>query len=99
MAFLSSQLGGIANAGGGFYMYGTSKAALNMAVKSMAVDLKPRGIAVVATHPGWVQTDMGGAGADITPQASVSGLRRVFDSVGPADSGRFVRYDGVELPW
>ena len=99
MAFLSSQLGGIANAGGGFYMYGTSKAALNMAVKSMAVDLKPRGIAVVATHPGWVQTDMGGAGADITPQASVSGLRRVFDSVKLGDSGRFVRYDGVELPW
>lgn len=99
MAFLSSQLGGIANAGGGFYMYGTSKAALNMAVRSMAVDLKPRGIAVVATHPGWVQTDMGGAGADITPQASVSGLRRVFDSVKPGDSGRFVRYDGVELPW
>ncbi len=99
MAFLSSQLGGIANAAGGFYMYGTSKAALNMAVKSMAIDLKPRGIAVVATHPGWVRTDMGGAGADITPQASVSGLRRVFDSVGPANSGRFVRYDGVELPW
>ena len=99
IAFLSSGLGSIANAGGGFYMYGTSKAALNMAVKSMAIDLKPRGIAVVATHPGWVQTDMGGAGADITPQASVSGLRRVFDSVGPADSGRFLRYDGEALPW
>jgi len=42
---------------------------------------------------------MGGAGADITPQASVSGLRRVFDSVGPADSGRFLRYDGEALPW
>ncbi len=46
-----------------------------------------------------VRTDMGGAGADITPQASVSGLRRVFDSVGPADSGRFLRYDGEALPW
>lgn len=99
MAFLSSQLGSIANAGGGYFIYGTSKAALNMAVKSMAVALKPRGIAVVATHPGWVQTDMGGAEADITPQTSVTGLRRVFDSVKPGDSGRFVQYDGVELPW
>ena len=99
MAFLSSQLASIANAGGGYFIYGTSKAALNMAVKSMAIALKPRGIAVVATHPGWVQTDMGGAEADITPATSVTGLRRVFDSVGPADSGRFVQYDGVELPW
>jgi NAD(P)-dependent dehydrogenase (short-subunit alcohol dehydrogenase family) len=99
IAFLSSQLGSIANAGGGYYIYGTSKAALNMAVKSMAIDLKPRGITVVATHPGHVQTDMGGADAPITPATSVSGLRRVFDSLKPADSGRFLRYDGVELPW
>ncbi len=99
IAFLSSGLGSIANTGGGLYIYRTSKAALNMAVKSMALDLKPRGITVVATHPGWVQTDMGGADADITPQASVSGLRRVFDSLGAGDSGRFLQYDGVELPW
>jgi hypothetical protein len=53
----------------------------------------------VSFHPGWVKTDMGGAGADITPSESVRGMRRVIASLKPRDSGRFMNYDGSEIPW
>jgi hypothetical protein len=53
----------------------------------------------VSFHPGWVRTDMGGSGADITPQESVSGMRRVIAALTPQDNGRFLNYDGSEIPW
>ena len=97
---LTSRMGSIAdNTGGGYYIYRSSKAALNAAMKSLAIDLAPRGVAVVVFHPGWVKTDMGGPGAQIAPQASVAGMRRKIESLGPADSGRFFNYDGSPLPW
>lgn len=97
---ISSQLGSIArNQTGGRYAYRASKAAVNAAMKSLAIDLEPRGINVVVMHPGWVRTDMGGSGADLTPEASVEGMRRVIAGLGPQQSGHFLNHDGQEIPW
>ncbi len=97
---ISSRMGSVAeNTGGGEYIYRSSKAALNMVVKSLAIELADRGITVIAFHPGWVQTDMGGAGAAITPEESVAGMRRVIEGLTLADNGRFFNYDGSGIPW
>lgn len=97
---MSSILGSIAgNSDGGLYSYRASKAALNAVVKSAASDLAGDGITVIAMHPGWVQTDMGGEGATITTGVSISGMLKVFDGLSAEDSGRFLTYDGSELPW
>lgn len=97
---MSSILGSIAgNSDGGLYSYRASKAALNAVVKSAASDLAGDGITVIAMHPGWVQTDMGGEGATITTGVSISGMLKVFDGLSAADTGRFLTYDGSELPW
>lgn len=87
------------NSSGGAIIYRTSKAALNAAMKSIAIDLKPRGVGVMILHPGWVKTDMGGANAPTSPAESVTGLRRVIDGFTPGDSGRFLDFRGRELPW
>jgi len=72
---ITSKMGSIDdNTSGGCYPYRTSKTALNMVTKSLAVDLKPQGILVFVLHPGWVLTDMGGKNALITPETSVSGM-------------------------
>lgn len=97
---ISSILGSIAgNSDGGLYSYRASKAGLNAVLRSAANDLRDDGITVLAMHPGWVQTDMGGEGATITPSVSVKGMISVFDGLTPADSGRFLGYDGGEIPW
>ena len=97
---MSSILGSIAgNSDGGLYSYRASKAGLNAVLKSAASDLAAEGITVIAMHPGWVQTDMGGEQATITTGVSISGMLKVFEGVGSADSGRFLAYDGSELPW
>jgi NAD(P)-dependent dehydrogenase (short-subunit alcohol dehydrogenase family) len=100
IACVSSRMGSIAdNREGRHYLYRSTKAALNAVVKSLAIDLKPRGVVAVTLHPGWVQTDMGGADADLKPEESVRGVRRVLERVTAADSGKFLNYDGSELPW
>jgi NAD(P)-dependent dehydrogenase (short-subunit alcohol dehydrogenase family) len=100
MACVSSKMGSMAdNRSGGSYVYRSSKAALNAVVMSAAVDLRHRGIAVVALNPGWVKTDMGGPNAEITVTQSVTALRALLDRVGPADSGRFIDVDGSTIPW
>lgn len=97
---ISSKMGSMAdNAGGGSYIYRSSKAALNAVVKSLAVDLKDRGLTVVAFHPGWVATDMGGPKALLSPTESVTAMRALIERLAPADSGSFLNYDGSELPW
>ena len=96
---VSSRMGSISQSSGGAYIYRSSKAALNAVTKGLSTDLAARGITVVAVHPGWVQTDMGGAGADIPAETSAAGLRRVIDGLTPQDSGRFLSYDGEEIPW
>lgn len=100
IASITSKMGSIAdNSGGGNYLYRSSKTALNMVVKSMAIDLKPNGITAVTFHPGWVKTDMGGPNAMISTEQSVSGMRQVISRLTLADSGRFFAYDGQEIPW
>ena len=99
IALMSSRLGSIAEAGGMTVPYSTSKAALNMLSKSMSELLKGKGIIVVAVSPGWVRTDMGGAGAPLSPEDSVRGLRKVLAGVRPQDSGRFFSHDGSAIPW
>ncbi len=100
MVFISSTMGSIGeNTSGGGYIYRTSKAALNMAVASLSVDLSGRGIICVLFHPGWVNTDMGGAAAPVDAATSVAGMRAVIDRATAADSGGFFSYDGTQLPW
>ena len=99
IAMMSSRLGSIAEASGMTLPYATSKAALNMLVKGLAAHVASRGITVVALSPGWVRTDMGGAGAPLAPEASVTGLREVIDKLKSTDSGRFLSHDGREIPW
>jgi NAD(P)-dependent dehydrogenase (short-subunit alcohol dehydrogenase family) len=97
---MSSKMGSMTdNASGGSYVYRSSKAALNAITVSAAIDLGPRNITVVAMHPGWVLTDMGGPNALIDTMESVSGLRRVMDGLKPDDSGKFLSFKGEEIPW
>lgn len=97
---ISSGLGSIANnTGGGFYGYRESKAALNMFMRTIAAELKDDGFICIAMSPGWVKTDMGGENAQLTPEESISGMRKVIDGLKAADSGRFWNHDGKELPW
>jgi NAD(P)-dependent dehydrogenase (short-subunit alcohol dehydrogenase family) len=81
------------------YAYRTSKAAVNMAMLALAHEVRPRGITVVILNPGWVRTDMGGPNARLSPEESIAGMRRVIAGLTPADAGRFLSYDGTELPW
>jgi NAD(P)-dependent dehydrogenase (short-subunit alcohol dehydrogenase family) len=83
----------------GDYPYNTSKAALNMVTRSMAIDLKARGIVVVAFSPGFVATDMSGPHADLQPAESVGAMRDQIASLTPDDSGTFRRYNGAPIPW
>lgn len=100
IASITSGMGSIGdNTSGGSYAYRTSKAALNTAMKSLSVDLAGRGFSVVVLNPGWVKTDMGGSGARLTPEDSVAGMRRIIDTAGPAQTGKFFNYDGREYPW
>jgi NAD(P)-dependent dehydrogenase (short-subunit alcohol dehydrogenase family) len=100
MVSVSSRLGSIGlNDWGDRYIYSASKAALNAVMKSAAVDLAEKGVTVAVLHPGWVQTDMGGPEADLTPEESVTSMRRVIAGLTPADSGRFLNCDGAEFPW
>jgi NAD(P)-dependent dehydrogenase (short-subunit alcohol dehydrogenase family) len=97
---LTSAMGSIAdNASGGSYAYRSSKAAVNIVMKSLSIDLAPRGITCVVVHPGWVRTDMGGPGGKLDPAESVSAMRRLIVGLKPTDSGRFFNYDGKPYPW
>jgi NAD(P)-dependent dehydrogenase (short-subunit alcohol dehydrogenase family) len=100
VAHVTSRMGSIAdNSSGGYYAYRASKAALNMMNKSLSIDLARGGFTCVVLHPGWVQTDMGGAGAPLTPRESVAGMLAVLDGLGPSDTGRFLDHDGQTIPW
>jgi NAD(P)-dependent dehydrogenase (short-subunit alcohol dehydrogenase family) len=97
---ITSGMGSIAdNESGGYVAYRTSKAAVNMLMRSAALDLRSRGITCVVVNPGWVRTDMGGPNGRLSAQESVGALRRLIAKFGPKDSGRFFNYDGREYPW
>ncbi len=97
---LSSQLGSmLRETSTGYYAYRSSKAAVNKVMQGLAVDLRTENIIVCPVHPGWVQTDMGGARADLTVQDSASGLIALIDRLELSDSGRFLKWNGEEHPW
>lgn len=100
IANISSQMASITECDeGGESIYRSSKTALNMVSLDLAYDLKARGVTVLALHPGWVETDMGGAEAPITPEDAAAALRRTIAAATFADSGSFLNYDGTRLPW
>lgn len=100
IATMSSMMGSVKdNFSGGYYVYRSTKAAVNMVVKNLSIDLKRFGIIAVALHPGWVRTDIGGPSATLSPRESVAGLRKVLTALRPEDSGRFLTHEGRELPW
>ena len=79
--------------------YSMSKVAQNMATVQLALALRPRGIKVVALNPGWVRTDMGGAGGELTPEDAAAGLLQAIDGVRDADSGHFLDWRGQPVAW
>ena len=81
------------------YSYFGSKAALNMYTRSLALDPNLEGITVIALHPGWVRTDMGGPMASLSPQDSAKKILSVIDRLTLADTGKFYTYTGDEYPW
>jgi NAD(P)-dependent dehydrogenase (short-subunit alcohol dehydrogenase family) len=99
MIALSSGMGSIAENSGGWVPYRTSKAALNMGWSCLALEARQRAITCVLFSPGWVKTRMGGGGAEITTEESVSAMRKQIDSLTIADTGKFLRRNGSELPW
>lgn len=95
---VSSQMGASTHAGGGSYVYKSSKAAaINLAL-NLAADLEADGIAVGVYHPGWVRTDMGGPSAAISAEESAAGLAERLAALGPATTGRFETWDGRAHP-
>lgn len=100
VAHITSGMGSIGdNSSGGAYGYRMSKAALNMANKSMSVDLRDRGITAVVVNPGWVQTDMGGGGAPTPVAESVSRMIAIFDELKLTRTGAFLDYRGGTFEW
>jgi NAD(P)-dependent dehydrogenase (short-subunit alcohol dehydrogenase family) len=100
IVILTSGMGSLAdNTSGGSFAYRSSKAAVNMVMRSLAIDLAPGGITCVVVNPGWVLTDMGGSHATLTTVESVTMLRRLIDTLGPAQSGKFFNYDDREYAW
>ena len=100
VGMISSKMGSMGdNQSGGNYSYRSSKAALNAVSVSLANDLSDLDISVVALHPGWVQTDMGGPNGLIDVETSAAGLKAILDKAGKAESGKFYDYSGKQLPW
>ena len=99
MIFITSRMGSITEAVPNAYVYRSSKAALNMAVKCLSVELEQQGLIAVLFHPGHVQTDMGGQAAPVTPQKSIEGMKNEIVALTHDDNGRFLSYDGHQIPW
>jgi NAD(P)-dependent dehydrogenase (short-subunit alcohol dehydrogenase family) len=97
---ITSGMGSIGdNSSGSSIPYRSSKAAVNMVMRTVAIDLANKGIASVLINPGWVKTDMGGPNAPLATKESVGAIRRLISTFGPALSGRFFNHDGREYPW
>ena len=99
MIFITSRMGSITEAVPNAYVYRSSKAALNMAVKCLSAELGEQGLIAVLFHPGHVQTDMGGQAAPVTPQKSIEGMKNQIVALTRDDNGRFLSYDGRQIPW
>ena len=99
MIFITSQMGSITEAVPNAYVYRSSKAALNMAVKCLSAELGEQGLIAALFHPGHVQTDMGGQAAPVMPQKSIEGMKNQIVALTRDDNGRFLSYDGHQIPW
>jgi NAD(P)-dependent dehydrogenase (short-subunit alcohol dehydrogenase family) len=97
MAFVSSRMGSIGlNLSGGAHAYRSSKAGLNAVIRSLALDLAPRGICCLALHPGWAKTE---PGARVEVDESVAGMRGVIHRASRHHTGSFLSYADQPLPW
>jgi NAD(P)-dependent dehydrogenase (short-subunit alcohol dehydrogenase family) len=96
---ITSQLAASTWPYGGYYAYGAAKAGLNRMMRSVALDVRDRGIVIGLVHPGWVQTDMGGAAAEITPEESASGIRTLTAEWTLDQSGDFKKWNGETHAW
>ncbi len=96
---VTSQLGASTWPMGGFYAYAAAKAGLNRLTRSLAIDLKPRGVILGVVHPGWVQTELGGPHAQISPEESAAGLRKLAEEWMLEDSGEFRKWNGEPHAW
>jgi NAD(P)-dependent dehydrogenase (short-subunit alcohol dehydrogenase family) len=96
---ISSRMGSLSYAKSDRIAYRASKAAVNKVMQGLATDLRPEGIIAVSVHPGWVRTDMGGSGADITAQESAAGLVRLVDGLTLEDTGGFFDWTGARIPF
>jgi len=100
VALLTSRVGSIAdNQSGAGYYYRSSKAGLNAAGRSLALDLAAEGIHVLLLHPGWVRTDMGGENAPLEVPESIDGMMEQIDQLSAENSGQFVDWSGTQIPW
>lgn len=96
---LSSQMGQMQSAQSDSLAYRVSKAAVNKLMRGLATELKPQGIPVLVVHPGWVKTEMGGDGAQLTPEESALQIQKLVDKLDIASTGRFLAWNGKELAW
>lgn len=100
MIFLSTHMASITELKeGGYYPYRSSKAALNLIVKGLSIDLKDRGIRTLALHPGWVKTDMGSEAAAVEIPDSIAGMRVVVDGFNAPRTGEFFNFDDTPIQW
>jgi NAD(P)-dependent dehydrogenase (short-subunit alcohol dehydrogenase family) len=100
VGLITSRMGSIDdNGSGGAYGYRMSKAALNMAGKSLALDLKPAGVAVALLHPGMVRTRMTGTHGQVEPLDAARGLLARLDELTLETTGGFWHANGQRLPW
>lgn len=100
IGIITSRMGSMAdNGSGGYYGYRASKAAVNAIGRSLAMDLKPRGVAVFLLHPGFVATDMVGGAGDVSPAQAAAQLMQRLDTLDLADTGTFWHANGSALPW
>ena len=100
LAFLSSRMGSIGEAGATYAStYRVSKAALNMAIRLAHIEFGARGVRMLALHPGWVRTDMGGKNADLDVTTSVNGMRAVIADPKAHPSGTFIDHTGTPVAW
>jgi NAD(P)-dependent dehydrogenase (short-subunit alcohol dehydrogenase family) len=100
LALVSSRMGSLSlMSSTSGWLYRASKAAANAALRAASLELGPHGVVCIAFHPGWVRTDMGGAGADIDAATSVAGMRRVLAAANASQNGKFLNFNGEQLSW
>ena len=100
LAVLSSRMGSIGERSGTEgTLYRASKAALNSVLKDASITYGAQGVTCIAFHPGWVQTDMGGGGASLTPEHSVRDLRATLARADASANGSFLNHDGTPIAW